>query len=95
MKLIIVIVHDFPDFLSEFSLQLALVAGPKFIQLNNMIISAYPREMKFESPLKIDKRDDLVAQCNKGGAPKYFKLRFDKSSMDFYLQNDPRDSSYK
>lgn len=43
LKLIIVIVHDFPDFLSEFSLQLALVTGPKFIQLNNMIISAYPK----------------------------------------------------
>lgn len=51
--------------------------------------------MKFESPLKVDKRDDLVTQCSKGGYPKYFKLKFDKPSMDFYLQNDSRESSYK
>lgn len=43
LKLIIVIIHDFPDFLSEFSLQLILLIGPKFCQLANMIISAYPK----------------------------------------------------
>lgn len=55
LKLIIIIIHDFPDFLSAFSLQLCLFASPRFIQLNNMIISAYPKEMKFEYPLKVNK----------------------------------------
>lgn len=48
LKLIVVILHDFPDFLSEFSLQLATLAGPKFYQLNSVIISAFPKEMKVE-----------------------------------------------
>jgi CCR4-NOT transcription complex subunit 1 len=43
LKLIIVLLHDFPDFLSDFSLQLALFAGPKFYQLNNVILSAFPK----------------------------------------------------
>ena len=47
LKLIIMIIHDYPHFLSAFSLQLCLLAGEKFIQLNNMIISALPSEMKF------------------------------------------------
>lgn len=46
-KLLIVIIHDFSDFLSAYSLQLCLIPGPRFIQITNMIISAYPREMKF------------------------------------------------
>jgi CCR4-NOT transcription complex subunit 1 len=43
LKLILVIIHDFSDFLSEFSLQLALLVAPKFYQLANIIISAYPK----------------------------------------------------
>jgi hypothetical protein len=95
LKLILVIIHDFSDFLSEFSLQLALLVAPKFYQLSNIIISAYPKELKFEAPHKVDKREDLLAQCKKGGMPKYFKVKFDKPALNYYLQTDPKDSTFK
>lgn len=47
MKLILIILHDYPDFLSSFSLQLSLLPGPRFIQLTNIIITPYPKEVKF------------------------------------------------
>lgn len=55
LKLIIIIIHDFPDFLSAFSLQLCLCGSDRFLQLNNMINSAYPKDLKFEYPLKVTK----------------------------------------
>jgi hypothetical protein len=71
-------------------LQLALLAGPKFYQLNNVIVSAFPKKMKFETPHKIDKREDFVNQCKKGGMPKYYRLKFDKPILNYYLQTDPK-----
>jgi len=43
LRLFIVILHDFPEFLSEFSLQLGLILGSKYYQLNNVIISSLPK----------------------------------------------------
>lgn len=51
--------------------------------------------MKFESPFKIDHREDFVAQCKKGGMPKYYRLKFDKPLFMSYFQTDPKDASFK
>jgi CCR4-NOT transcription complex subunit 1 len=56
LKLTTMIIHDFPDFLSEFSLYLTLIPGEHFLQLSNMINSTYPNEMKFDIPQKVEKR---------------------------------------
>lgn len=88
------IMHDFSDFLSSFSLQLGLIAGDLFIQLNNMIMSAYPKEMKFETPAKVIKREKLIDNAEKGGYPKYYKLKFDKHNFDNLLHSNPKDLSY-
>lgn len=36
-----------------------------------------------------------MTQCKKGGMPKYYKVKFDKPLLNYYLQNDPRDAAYK
>lgn len=56
IKLFIVLIHDFSDFLSSFSLQLCLYIPDKFIQIRNMVISAYPKDMKFPNPSTIKNR---------------------------------------
>ena len=56
IKLFIVLIHDFSDFLSEFSLQLCLYIPDKFIQIRNMVISAYPKDMKFQNPSQMKNR---------------------------------------
>ena len=62
-----------------------------------MLSSAYPGDMKFELPSKVDKRDKLEAQVKKGGYPKYYRLKFDKekNKFDQYLSSDVKDSSFK
>lgn len=65
------------------------------MQLNNIIICAYPNDIIFESPCKIEKKEDLLAQCKKGGMPKYYRLKFDKPALNYYLQTDPRNAAFK
>lgn len=42
LKLIIILIHDFSSFLSAFSLELCLLVDARFIQLKNIINSAFP-----------------------------------------------------
>ena len=63
LKLIIMIIHDYPHFLSSFSLELCILTGDKFMQLKNMITSSYPSEMKFDYPEKVEKKEKLGEQC--------------------------------
>ena len=57
IRIIIILIHDFPDFLSAFSLQLCLYIPEKFIQIKNIVLSAYPSELKFRSPKAILNRE--------------------------------------
>ncbi len=59
LRIIIVLIHDFPDFLSAFSLQLSLHIPEKFIQIKNIMLSSYPRDLKFRSPKAILNREEL------------------------------------
>ena len=59
MRLLLVLLHDFPDFLSEYYFSLCDVIPHRCIQLRNIILSAFPpaiilpdpnlRDQKFES----------------------------------------------
>lgn len=51
--------------------------------------------MKFEYPLKVDRREDLEAQAKKGGYPKYYRLKLDKPKFKKYLHSDPRDPAFR
>jgi hypothetical protein len=59
LRIVIVLIHDYPDFLSAFSLQLCLSIPEKFIQVRNIVLSAYPKELKFRSPKAIANREEL------------------------------------
>lgn len=59
LRLLLVLLHDFPEFLSEYYFTLCDVIPPRCIQLRNIILSAFPpavvlpdphlRNLKFES----------------------------------------------
>lgn len=85
VKLFIVLIHDFSDFLSAFSLQLCLFIPDKFIQIRNMVISAYPKEMKFQNPSAIKSSAELENEPNMKSMPKYYRLNFDKQKMSQYI----------
>ncbi|EDQ86346.1 uncharacterized protein MONBRDRAFT_33815 [Monosiga brevicollis MX1] len=58
VTLVLVILHDFPDFLCQYYLSYCDVIAPCCLQLRNLILSAHPAAMRlpdpFSSPLSVD-----------------------------------------
>lgn len=86
LRIIIVLIHDFPDFLSAFSLQLCLHIPEKYIQIRNIVLSSYPRQLKFRSPKTINNREELDKEPNANQLPKYYRLKFDKTKYNQFIQ---------
>jgi hypothetical protein len=57
----------------------------KFIQIRNMVISAYPKELKFQNPSAIKSREELEHEPNLVNLPKYYKLNFDKPKFNQWI----------
>ena len=98
LRIIIVLIHDFPDFLSAFSLQLCLNIPYKWIQIRNIVLSSYPRELKFRSPKTITNRDELDKEPNASTLPKYYRLKFDKQKYNQFIslfQNNDKNLKQK
>ena len=85
LRTVIILIHDFPDFLSAFSLQLALAIPDKYVQIKNIVLSAYPRELKFRSPKAIGNRDELEKESKQAPFPKYFRLKFESKDYKEYI----------
>lgn len=50
LRLLLVLLHDFPEFLSEHYFTLCDVIPPRCIQLRNIILSAFPRALVLPDP---------------------------------------------
>lgn len=50
LRLLLVLLHDFPEFLSEYYFSLCDVIPPRCIQLRNIILSAYPPTTMLPDP---------------------------------------------
>lgn len=50
LRILLVLLHDFPDFLSEYYFSLCDVIPPRCIQLRNIILSAYPLRTTLPDP---------------------------------------------
>ncbi len=63
LSLLLVLLHDFPEFLTEFYFSLCDVIPPRCIQLRNIILSAYPPQLKIPDPyprdLKLENLPDM------------------------------------
>lgn len=64
LKLFVVIMHDFPEFLVENHLYLCDIIPLSCVQLRNIVLSAYPRNLEMPDPftpnLKVDKMSDMA-----------------------------------
>lgn len=60
-----------------------------------MIISSYPKGMRFEFPFKIESKEELLEQVERGGEPMYQGLIFDKKKFNDFLKSNPRDQGYR
>jgi CCR4-NOT transcription complex subunit 1 len=47
---LLVLLHDFPEFLCEYHFELCNMIPPSCIQMRNLILSAFPRNMRLPDP---------------------------------------------
>lgn len=50
LRVLLVLLHDFPEFLCDFHFGFCDVIPPNCIQMRNLILSAYPRNMRLPDP---------------------------------------------
>eukprot|EP01062_Namystynia_karyoxenos_P005844 TRINITY_DN1200_c0_g3_i2.p1 TRINITY_DN1200_c0_g3~~TRINITY_DN1200_c0_g3_i2.p1 ORF type:complete len:2607 (+),score=1039.35 TRINITY_DN1200_c0_g3_i2:857-7822(+) len=66
LKVMLVLLHDFPEFLTAFHSSLTDVIPPTCVQMRNVVLSSFPRDMKLPDPftpnLKVDRLPE-IAQC--------------------------------
>ena len=54
LRLLLVLLHDFPDFLCHFSFILLEEIPENFMQVKNIMVSAYPKGMRIPDPFEQD-----------------------------------------
>eukprot|EP00879_Flechtneria_rotunda_P010377 GHRR01010853.1.p1 GENE.GHRR01010853.1~~GHRR01010853.1.p1 ORF type:complete len:778 (+),score=325.49 GHRR01010853.1:1459-3792(+) len=94
LRLLLVLLHDFPEFLCEHQFRLCEAIPTPAIQMRNLILSAFPRNMRLPDPftpnLKVDLLPEIAAPPR--GIPASDKLlpRQMRSIVDALLQvNQP------
>lgn len=63
LSVLLVLLHDFPEFLTEYYFTLCDAVPPRCVQLRNIILSAYPPQLQIPDPyprdLKLDSLPDM------------------------------------
>ncbi|KAJ2746614.1 CCR4-NOT core subunit cdc39 [Coemansia sp. BCRC 34301] len=62
---ILVVLHDFPEFLAGYALLLCDSIPANCVQLRNLLLSAYPREMRLPEPLTPNLKIDLLPDVSR------------------------------
>ena len=64
LKILLVLLHDFPEFLCDYHLSLCDVIPSTCIQMRNLILSAFPRHMRLPDPFTPNLKVDLLPDIN-------------------------------
>lgn len=62
LRLLLVLLHDFPEFLCQFHFKLCDAIPLSCIQMRNLVLSAFPRTMRLPDPFTQDLKVDLLAE---------------------------------
>uniref|UniRef100_A0A1I7U3B8 CNOT1_HEAT domain-containing protein n=1 Tax=Caenorhabditis tropicalis TaxID=1561998 RepID=A0A1I7U3B8_9PELO len=63
LRVLLVILHDFPELLCEFHYVICDTIPPNCVQLRNLILSAYPRQMRLPDPFALNfKQVDTIPE---------------------------------
>lgn len=64
LRVLLVLLHDFPEFLCDFHFSFCDVIPPSCIQMRNLILSAFPRAMRLPDPFTPNLKVDLLPEIN-------------------------------
>ncbi|CAH9118024.1 unnamed protein product [Cuscuta europaea] len=91
LRVLLVLLHDFPEFLCDYHFSFCDVIPPSCIQMRNIILSAFPRNMRLPDPSTPNLKIDLLAEISQ--SPRILsevdaalKTKQIKSDIDEYLK---------
>ncbi|XP_059666940.1 uncharacterized protein LOC132312554 isoform X2 [Cornus florida] len=91
LRVLLVLLHDFPEFLCDYHFSFCDVIPSSCIQMRNIILSAFPRNMRLPDPSTPNLKIDLLAEINQ--SPRIFsevdaalKAKQLKSDVDEYIK---------
>ena len=64
LKILLILLHDFPEFLCDYHVSLCNVIPNTCIQMRNLILSAFPRHMKLPDPFAKDVSIEKLPEIN-------------------------------
>ncbi|RUS35473.1 CCR4-Not complex component, Not1-domain-containing protein [Jimgerdemannia flammicorona] len=64
LRVLLVLLHDFPEFLCDYHFSFCDVIPASCIQLRNLILSAFPRNMRLPDPFTPNLKVDLLPEIN-------------------------------
>ncbi|CAM9404481.1 unnamed protein product [Chrysoparadoxa australica] len=64
LRVLLLVLHDFPEFLCEFHFTLCDAIPPSCIQLRNLVLSAFPRSMRLPDPFTPNLKVDLLPEIS-------------------------------
>ena len=90
LRVLLVLLHDFPSFLAGYHLSLCNVIPENCIQLRNLILSAFPRSMVLPDPFTPNLKIDLLPEISQN--PTIISnvagpLTSIRADLDSYLKN--------
>mmetsp|Transcript_11818 Transcript_11818/g.28865 ORF Transcript_11818/g.28865 Transcript_11818/m.28865 type:complete len:543 (+) Transcript_11818:3-1631(+) len=62
LRVLLVLLHDFPEFLCEYHFALCDVIPPTCVQMRNIVLSAFPRNMRLPDPFMPNLKVDLLPE---------------------------------
>ncbi|XP_048614448.1 CCR4-NOT transcription complex subunit 1-like isoform X2 [Brassica napus] len=99
LRVLLVLLHDFPEFLCDYHFTFCDVIPSSCIQMRNIILSSFPRNMRLPDPstpnLKIDLLPEIVeAPCILSEVDAALKAKQMKNDVDEYLASRQQNSAY-
>ncbi|KAK9274352.1 hypothetical protein L1049_019166 [Liquidambar formosana] len=99
LRVLLVLLHDFPEFLCDYHFSFCDMIPPSCIQMRNIILSAFPRNMRLPDPSTPNLKIDLLAEISQ--SPRILsevdaalKAKQMKTDVDEYLKTRQQGSSF-
>ncbi|XVF33558.1 hypothetical protein REPUB_Repub17cG0178700 [Reevesia pubescens] len=98
LRVLLVLLHDFPEFLCDFHFTFCDVIPPSCIQMRNIILSAFPRNMRLPDPSTPNLKIDLLPEIREpprilSEVDAALKAKQMKADVDEYLKTRPQGGS--
>lgn len=99
LRVLLVLLHDFPEFLCDYHFTFCDVIPPSCIQMRNIILSAFPRNMRLPDPSTPNLKIDLLPEIREpprilSEVDAALKAKQMKADVDEYLKTRQQGSSF-